>query len=91
MTEDAAPVQTAPVVVTATVGAGLFLAFVLDRWRLGSALTGAGFGLGGVLRLLLPTRWAGVLAVRSRWIDTAVLGALGVAVVVLAFTIPPRR
>ena len=41
-----------------------------------------------LLRAVLPTSWVGVLAVRSRLVDTALLGALAVTVAILAFSVP---
>jgi hypothetical protein len=43
------------------------------------------------LRLLLPDREAGLLVVRSRRVDVAVLGTLGVLLAVFAFGVPPPR
>ncbi|HWG94701.1 MAG TPA: DUF3017 domain-containing protein, partial [Mycobacteriales bacterium] len=53
------------VLVLAVVAAGLLLA-AASRWRLGSAVVGGGVLLAGALRLALPARRAGLLAVRSR-------------------------
>jgi hypothetical protein len=74
--------------VVLVVSAGLFGAGVLHTWRLGSALVGLGFCLAAALRLTLPARQAGLLVVRSRGVDAAVLLVLGLAVVALANAIP---
>ena len=42
----------------------------------------------GGLRLVLPQRDAGMLAVRHRLVDTVVLAAIGVALIFLAGDIP---
>jgi hypothetical protein len=74
---------------------GVLLAVVLglalvgqDHWRRGLLLAGFGLLAGAVLRLVLPGRAAGLLAVRGRMFDVLVLGTLGVAVIVLTSTIP---
>jgi hypothetical protein len=74
-------------VVLAVVAAGLVLVALHD-WRLGSDVVGLGVVLAGTLRLGLPERAAGMLAVRSRPLDAAVLLGLGVAVVLLANSVP---
>ena len=76
--------------VLLVVGTGLFGAGVLDAWRIGSMVVGAGLLLAGGLRLALPVRQAGLLVVRSRGTDAAVLLSLGFALVLLANTIPAR-
>ena len=50
---------------------------------MGLALVGA-----GLLRLLLPVRRAGFLAVRSRPVDVVLLAGTGLALTVIARTIP---
>lgn len=74
-----------PVAVLALVVAGLLVA-LLGHWRRGTAVLAVGIMLAGVLRLALPTRHVGVLAVRSRAFDAsfslllaALLGALALA------------
>jgi hypothetical protein len=74
-------------VVLAVVAAGLVLVAAHD-WRLGSDVVGLGVVLAGALRLGLPERAAGMLAVRSRALDAGVLLVLGVAVVLLANSVP---
>jgi hypothetical protein len=49
---------------------------------------GLAFCLAAALRLTLPARQAGLLVVRSKGVDAAVLLALGFGLVVLANTIP---
>ena len=67
---------------------GLVLVGVFDRWRLGSAVIGLAFCVAAALRLTLPARQAGLLVVRSRAVDAAVLLTLGFGLVALANTIP---
>ena len=67
---------------------GVAVAAVLDRGRLGWGVIGRAFGPAAALRLTLPARQAGLLVVRSRGIDAAVLLVLGFGLVALANTIP---
>ena len=46
------------------------------------------FGLAGLLRLVLPTRVAGLLAVRSRVFDIVAYGLLAAGIAVLAIVVP---
>lgn len=76
-------------VVLAVVAAGL-AAVALDAWRTGSQLVGVGLLLAAGLRLSLPSRSAGLLVVRSRVFDAAVLLVMGFGLVALALSIPAR-
>ncbi len=69
---------------------GLVIAVPFSHWRVGSTLIGASATLGGLLRLL-PQQRVGLLAVRSRLIDTIVLLGTGVGILILAWVIPPSR
>ena len=60
-------------------------------FKSGSAVVGAAVLFGAALRLVLTERAAGLLAVRTRAIDVLTLGALGVALTVLAVVVPPPR
>ena len=68
-------------VAFAVVGSGHF--------RRGAVIFSAAVVLAFFLRLMLPSRDAGWLAVRHRAIDLAVLGVLGLAVAALTFLVPP--
>jgi len=80
--------QLPSVLVLAAVATGLVLATTVG-WQTGTRVVGFAFLLGAGLRLSLPARSAGWLVVRTRGLDGAVLLALGLAVGVLAETIPP--
>ncbi|GAA0300561.1 DUF3017 domain-containing protein [Kineococcus aurantiacus] len=54
----------------------------------GGVLLGADLAVAAVLRLVLPVRVAGALAVRSRAVDVAVLLVLAVSCLVLAGVVP---
>ena len=69
------------------VGVGLVIVMIGD-WRFGVRFAGGSLLFAAVCRLLLPAHHAGMLAVRNRWFDTALLTVLGVALVVLAGSIP---
>lgn len=60
-----------------------------SHWRRGAAIVGAALGLGALMRLLLPKRAAGLLAVRSRWFDVLCLGLGCVAIAVVTLIVPP--
>ena len=79
-------------VVLAGVVAGLVVALLgQETWRLGCLLIGGSLGLGAVLRLVLPSREAGLLQVRGKAFDTLMLLVLAVAVIALALAVPPPR
>lgn len=59
-----------------------------DHWRRGLLLAGIGLLAGAVVRLVLPARAAGLLAVRGRIFDSVVLAVLGIAVIVLTTSVP---
>ncbi len=59
-----------------------------NHFRRGGVLAGAAVLAGAVLRLVLPTRTAGLLAVRSRALDVLALGLLGVGLVALTLAVP---
>ena len=77
-----------PAAVVLTVAAtGLLLSALVD-WQLGAVVLGLALLLAAGLRLTLPVRQAGWLAVRTRGLDAAVLLALGFGLVLLATSIP---
>lgn len=63
---------------------------VLGSWRLGIRIMGGALMGSAVVRLVLPARDAGMLAVRHKGVDAALLVALGVALVFLAGSIPEQ-
>lgn len=79
-----------PIVVVLALGAtGIaYAAVVPQHWLRGVVLLAAGCGIAGVLRLLLPARQAGLLAVRSRLVDVLCYLGLAVAIVVLGLALP---
>jgi hypothetical protein len=73
--------------VAAAVAAGLLLTW-LHRPQLGMYVVAAALGAAALLRLALPERHAGLLAVRARWLDVLALSALAVALAVIAAVTP---
>ena len=73
--------------VIIVVGLGLLLV-AADRWRSGLVIMGLGLVVAGLLRLLLPVRRVGFLAVRSRPVDVALTTVVGLAVIVIALATP---
>ena len=75
-----------------TVLTGLVVSLIVvadDHFRRGSVLF-AGFVVGAFfLRLFLPERDAGWLAVRGKGIDLLCLGVLGISLSVFALIVPP--
>ena len=74
-------------VVLAAGATGIAIVWTGD-WRLGIRCLAAGLCFACLLRLVLPSRDAGMLAVRSRLFDAILLGGLGAALFFLAQTIP---
>ena len=73
--------------VLAVAATGLLLAALVD-WQPGAVVLGLAMLLAAGLRLTLPVRQAGWLAVRTRGLDAAVLLAIGFGLVLLATSIP---
>lgn len=76
-------------VVVVGVLAGLVVVVVGETtWRAGSLLIGVSLVVGALERLVLPSRGAGLLQVRSKPFDVSVLALVGVGVLVLAMVVP---
>lgn len=69
---------------------GLVLVWI-GHWRWGASVVGAAMCLGGVERVLLSRRTAGLLQVRSKLFDLMVLFGSGLAIIVLALVVPGPR
>jgi len=74
-------------VVVAITAVGIVISWTGD-WRLGVKWIGAALILGAVVRLVLPRRDAGMLAVRNRAVDAVMLSAVGATVIFLTESIP---
>lgn len=79
-------------IIVVLLGVGIALTLVaLDYFRRGAVVLAGSVLLAAFLRLLLPDREAGLLVVRSRKVDVAILGAMGILLAVFAFWVPPPR
>jgi hypothetical protein len=74
--------------VLLAVAAGMVLVAV-EYWRRGLIVMGLAVVGAGLLRLVLPVRRAGFLAVRSRVIDLVLYLGTGLTLTVIAVLIPP--
>ena len=75
------------VVVLLTVGVGLTL-ITFHHWRRGLVVIGLALVGAALLRLLLPARKVGFLAVRSRPIDVVLLAGMGLAMIGISVSLP---
>lgn len=70
---------------------GILVSLILiatDHFRRGSIGLAVSVLLAAFLRLFLPSSSAGMLAVRSKAVDVAVLGSLGVILTIFALWVP---
>ena len=77
------------IVILGVCGAGIAVVAGGD-WRLGVRILAVGLIVAAGLRLVLPARDAGMLAVRHRVIDVTVLALLGGLIYFLASSIPDQ-
>ena len=73
--------------VLLAVGVGLLMV-TFEHWRRGLVVIGLALVGAGLLRLLLPLRRLGFLAVRSRPVDVVLLVGVGVVLTVFTLAIP---
>ena len=73
--------------VLAVVAVGLALVAV-EHWRRGLTVMGLALVGAALLRLFLPERRVGFLAVRSRPVDVVLLAAAGLALTTITLAIP---
>ena len=73
------------VLVTGAVGIAIVWS---GDWRLGMRFLAGGLCFAALVRLVLPARDAGMLAVRNRFFDAVLLGGVGAAIFFLVMTIP---
>ena len=65
-----------------------YLGFFPSHWLRGVAVIALGPLVGGVLRLMIPDRQVGLLAVRGRLFDAVCYLGLGVLIVTFALALP---
>jgi len=73
--------------VLAGVAVGLVVV-TFDHWTRGVVIVGLALIGGAVLRLILPVRRVGFLAVRSRPVDVVLMAGMGLALTVIVLMIP---
>jgi hypothetical protein len=73
--------------VLIVVGVGLLLV-TFDHWRRGLVVMGVALLIGAALRMLVPLRRVGFLAVRSRPVDVLLLACTGVVLIGVALSLP---
>ena len=73
--------------VLIAVGVGLLLV-TFEHWRRGLVVVGLALVGAALLRLLLPVRRVGFLAVRSRPVDVVLMAVAGFALTIIALAIP---
>lgn len=74
--------------VLAAAALGVAWAWLGDDWRAGVTWIAASLLAAAALRLVLPNKDAGMLAVRHRFLDVLTLGTIGGVLLFLARTIP---
>lgn len=60
-----------------------------NYWRRGAVLIGVGVAVAAMLRLMLPEERAGLLTVRSKVTDVAMLALVGAVMLYVSWTIDP--
>lgn len=82
-------VRELPLISVLAVASAGFTLVRFSFWRKGLVVIGLAVGLGALLRLVLPERRAGLLAVRGRWRDVITLAVLAAVVAGLAAFVVP--
>jgi hypothetical protein len=82
------PFGELPVAVVLLIAGGGVTAIVLSHWRKGIFLVGLAALVAALFRLVLRSRDAGLLVVRSRVFDVVSLASMGIAVLVLTHLVP---
>ena len=104
--EEPEPVSAEPVEdegrrYTSTIGGAFYLVLLAvvaialgvvatGGWRLGIRWFGGALVVAALVRAVLPAKDAGMLAVRRRWWDCLLLAGTGVALILLAVSIPDQ-
>jgi hypothetical protein len=73
--------------VLVVVAVGLLMV-TFEHWRRGLVVVGVALVGGALLRLLLPVRRVGFLAVRSRPVDVVLMAGVGITLAAFALAIP---
>jgi hypothetical protein len=85
--------HNAPVllVLALSIGGLVYSMVVPEHWLRGVLFMAGALMLGGLLRLVLPARQAGMLAVRGRLVDVFCYAGTGAALWAVGLLIPPTR
>ncbi|WP_248583027.1 DUF3017 domain-containing protein [Nocardioides sp. InS609-2] len=75
------------VLLVAVISLGVVIG---GNWRLGIRWLGGALIFAAAVRVVLKGRDAGMLAVRSKWIDAVLLSGMGAALIFLASSIPDQ-
>jgi hypothetical protein len=78
-----------PIVVVGLIFAAAFVLAGANFWRRGALLIGIGVGTAAVLRLVLSEDRAGLLVLRTKGLDFAMLASVSMAMLYIASTIDP--
>ena len=78
------------ILVLIAMAVGIGITWLAHDWRLGIQVVAGALAAASALRLVLPQRDAGMLAVRPRPVDVVVVGAIAVALFVLAEITPDQ-
>lgn len=78
------------ILVLAAMAVGIGITWRGHDWRLGIRVVAGALAVASALRLVLPQRDAGMLAVRPRLVDVVTVGAIAAALFVLAENIPDQ-
>ncbi|WP_183100169.1 DUF3017 domain-containing protein [Nocardioides pelophilus] len=78
------------ILVLIAMSVGIAITWRGHDWRLGIRVVAGALAAAATLRLVLPQRDAGMLAVRPRLVDVLVVGSLAAALFVLAANIPDQ-
>jgi hypothetical protein len=78
-----------PLLLVLAVAGGALIVVADDHFKRGTVVFAAAICLAALLRAVLPNGRAGLLRVRSRWLDVLTLAALGVATLAAALVVPP--
>jgi Protein of unknown function (DUF3017) len=70
-------------VLAVVIAVFAYLTVMPGHWRRGVSVMAAALVLAAVLRLVLPSAYAGFLAVRGRWWDAFCYAALGMAILIV--------
>ena len=78
------------ILVLLATAVGIWITWREHEWRLGIRVVAGALAAASALRLVLPQRDAGMLAVRPRLFDVVLVGSIAVALFVLAANIPDQ-